>query len=115
MRPKLAHALTNALPEGLTDEVLRRHPLAVWAELAIGLDDGQELKRKKPVPFDTAVERLSEDSGVDAEICRSGFEQFLTRVSLPETERGGPGSSAFLAFKLHRFISGAGEIFTTLT
>ncbi|MDP2355079.1 MAG: DEAD/DEAH box helicase [Beijerinckiaceae bacterium] len=115
VRSKLAHVLTNDLPDGLTDAVLRRHPLAVWAELAIGLDDGQELKRKKPVPFDTAVERLSEDSGVDAATCRSGFEHFLTRVSLPETERGGPGSSAFLAFKLHRFISGAGEIFTTLT
>ena len=40
---------------------------------------------------------------------------FLTRVSLPETERGGSGTGAFLAFKLHQFISGAGEIFTTLT
>ncbi|MEQ1518864.1 MAG: hypothetical protein ABL931_20480, partial [Usitatibacteraceae bacterium] len=56
----------------------------------------------------------SQDSGVAADTCREGFERFLTRVSLPETERGGQGASAFLAFKLHRFISGAGEIFTTL-
>jgi len=115
VRAKLAQVLASDLPETLTDEVLRQHPLAVWAELAIGLDDGQELKRKKPIPFDTAAELLSQDSGVDPEICRSGFERFLTSVSLPETERGGLGSSAFLAFKLHRFISGAGEIFTTLT
>ena len=115
VRPKLAQVLASDLPETLTDEVLRQHPLAVWAELAIGLDDGKELKRKKPVPFDTAAELLSQDSGVDAETCRSGFERFLTRVSLPETERGGTGSGSFLAFKLHRFISGAGEIFTTLT
>lgn len=115
VRPQLATVLGSDLPETLTDEALRRHALAVWAELAIGLDDGQELKRKKPVPFDDAVEQLSQDSGLDKETCRSGFEQFLTRVSLPETERGGEGSGAFLAFKLHRFISGAGEIFTTLT
>ena len=115
VRPQLAPALGSGLPETLTDEALRRHPLAVWAELAIGLDDGQELKRKKPVPFDDAVEQLAQDSGLDKEACRTGFEQFLTRVSLPETERGGAGSGAFLAFKLHRFISGAGEIFTTLT
>ena len=115
VRPQLATVLGSDLPETLTDEALRRHPLAVWAELAIGLDDGQELKRKKPVPFDDAVEQLAQDSGLDKYTCRIGFERFLTRVSLPETERGGTGSGAFLAFKLHRFISGAGEIFTTLT
>ena len=114
VRPKLAQVLKNPLPETLTDEDLKQHPLAVWAELAIGLEDGQELKRKKPIPFNEAVELLSTDSGLDVETCRRSFEQFLTRVSLPEKERGGTGIGAFLAFKLHRFISGAGEIFTTL-
>ncbi|MGY3441323.1 DEAD/DEAH box helicase [Bradyrhizobium sp. USDA 4473] len=115
VRPKLASVLRSALPDGLTDEALKEHPLAVWTELAIGLEDAQELKRKKPIPFERAVELLSKDSGVDVETCRSGLETFLTRVSLPETERGGSGTAAFLAFKLHQFISGAGEVFTTLT
>lgn len=115
VRPNLAPILTSTLPDVLTDEVLKRHPLAVWTELAIGLEDAQELKRKKPIPFEEAVSLLSNDSGVDREICRSGLETFLTRVSLPEAERGGSGAGAFLAFKLHQFISGAGEIFTTLT
>ena len=114
VRAKLAHVLAAGLPETLTDEILRQHPLAVWAELAIGLDDGQELKRKKPIPFDLAVKRLSQESGLDEQTCRSAFEQFLTCISLPEDQRGGSGLGAFLAFKLHRFISGAGEIFTTL-
>jgi Lhr-like helicase len=113
IRPQLAQALKSSLPEVLTDEALQRHPLAVWVELAIGLVDAQELKRQKPIPFETAVSLLSKDSGVELEICRIGLEGFLTRVSLPE--RGGSGINAFLAFKLHRFISGAGEIFTTLT
>lgn len=115
VRPKLAQVLASALPEGLTDAVLRQHPLAVWAELAIGLDDRQELKRQKPIPFDEAIKRLAEASGLPEETCRTGFQQFLTLVSLPETARGGAGTGAFLAFKLHRFISGGGEIFTTLT
>jgi hypothetical protein len=55
VRPKLAPVLTSALPDMLTDEVLKEHPLAVWTELALGLDDAQELKRKKPVPFEEAV------------------------------------------------------------
>jgi hypothetical protein len=114
VRPKLAKVLTSPLPDALTDQVLQKHPLSVWAELAIGLDDGQELKRKKPIPFADAVSLLSKDSGVDIETCRNVLETFLTRVSLPEKERGGSGDGAFLAFKLHRFISGAGEIYTTL-
>lgn len=115
VRPKLATVLTSALPDVLTDEILKEHPLAVWTELAIGLEDGQELKRKKPIPFGRAVALLSKDSGVDVATCRNSLEAFLTRISLPETERGGSGTGAFLAFKLHQFISGAGEIFTTLT
>ncbi len=115
VRPQLAGVLTSTLPDGLTDETLKRHPLAVWVELAIGLDDAQELKRKKPVPFNEAVSLLSKDSGVDPKICEDSLERFLTHVGLPEKDRGGAGTGAFLAFKLHQFISGAGEMFTTLT
>lgn len=112
---KLPETLLGPIPEALTDDVLRRHPLAVWAELAIGLDDAKELKRKKPIPFGKAVALLANDSKVKPELCRATLERFLTRISLPERERGGVGEAAFLAFKLHRFISGAGEIFATLT
>lgn len=47
----LASVLASALPHDLTDNVLRTHPLAIWTELAIGLEDGQYLKRKKPIPY----------------------------------------------------------------
>jgi len=114
VRPSLAAVLAADLPLNLPDAELRRHPLAVWCELALGLDDGQLLRRKKPVPFGEAVQLLSKDSGLSENECRKGLEAFLTRVSLPENQRGGSGVSAFLAFKLHRFISGAGEVYTTL-
>lgn len=115
IKSDLAPALTSELPDSLTDEILRKHPLAVWAELAIGLKDGQELRRQDPIPFSDAMQKLSDDSGVDLETCRDAFVRFLTCASLPETKRGGTGEGSFLAFKLHRFISGAGEIYTTLT
>ncbi|MCY4172713.1 MAG: DEAD/DEAH box helicase [Cyanobacteria bacterium MAG CAR3_bin_5] len=115
VRPKLAEAVRAELSHGLTDEKLRTHPLAVWVELAVGLDDQQELKRKEPIPFGEAAEKLARDSGQDHDTCRASLEKFLTIVSLPETERGGTGDGAFLAFKLHRFISGAGDVYTTLT
>ncbi|WP_217847001.1 DEAD/DEAH box helicase [Paracoccus marcusii] len=114
VRPLLASVLSTELPEELPDAVLRRHPLAVWCELALGLDDGKLLRRKKPIPFGEAVFHLARDSGLAEGKCRPGLEAFLTQVSLSENQRGGPGASAFLAFKLHRFISGAGEVYTTL-
>jgi len=113
--PKLAGIIGRELPAELPDSVLMQHPLAVWAELAIGLEDGLELRRGKPTPLNEAVERLAADSGVDQPTCQQILETFLTRVSLPENERGGAGSNTFLAFKLHRFVSGAGEFFTTLS
>jgi Lhr-like helicase len=115
VRPKLAHTLTSAPGGLLSDEILKKHPLAIWTELAIGLQDAQELKRKKPIPFGEAVALLSKDSGIEIDICRSRLEAFLTHISLPEVDRGGEGHGAFLAFKLHQFLSGAGEVFTTLT
>ena len=38
----------------------------------------------------------------------------LKMMSRPASERGGTGERAFLAFKLHRFISGAGHVYATL-
>jgi hypothetical protein len=115
VKPQLAGVIRGELPARLTDDLLRRHPLAIWAELAIGLRDGQGLRRQSPMAFGDAVQKLADDSGLGTEECRSAFMRFLTRVSLPESERGGDGRGSFLAFKLHRFVSGAGEIFTTLT
>lgn len=119
VRPRLPNVLkdvmTDDFPKNLTDDILRNHPLAVWVELSIGLEDHRELKRKRPFSFEKAANTLADDSGVEQDICKKALERFLTCVSLPEEKRGGSGKRAFLAFKLHRFISGAGEIFTTLT
>ena len=114
-KPRLAEVLEKPLPENLDDEILKQHPLAVWVELALGLDDRMELKRRKPIPFKKAVGRLAQDSGIEKERCRNVLEDFLTRVGLPEDKRGGVGDNPFLVFKLHRFISGASDVFTTLT
>ena len=114
VKPKLAEVIKNDLPEKLTDSDLKTHPLAVWVELKLGLDDRQSLKRRRPIPLNKAAEKLAKASGVDLRRCTTMLEDFLTRVSLPEKHRGGHGDQSFLAFKLHRFVSGAGEVFTTL-
>jgi len=112
--PALAKAVKEPLSEKLTDDVLKRHPLAVWAELRLGLEDGQILRRRRPVPVAQAADWLSEDSGVEVTVCRERLEVLLTRMSQPDKERGGAGEQAFMAFKLHRFVAGSGEVYTTL-
>ena len=111
---KLAEVIESGLSERLVDADLFAHPLAVWAELALGLADGQTLQRRPPLPFGVAADRLAQASGMEPTPCAAVLESFLTRVSLPENERGGDGDRAFLAFKLHRFIVGAGDVFSTL-
>jgi hypothetical protein len=114
IRPGLAQAVTAPLPDPLTDAALKTHPLAVWVEMALGLDDDGALKRRSPVAFGKAAESLSTETGLPQDTCRTALETFLTRASQPETARGGSGTNAFLAFKLHRFVSGSGEVYTTL-
>lgn len=114
VRPLLRGAVEARLPDHLTDTELRRHPLAVWAELALGLDDGQVLRRRRPLPFGDAAQALADETGLSKEECAAKLEAFLTKASLPEDARGGSGERAFLAFKLHRFIAGSGEVYTTL-
>lgn len=112
--PRLSAVVAATLPTRLTDADLQVHPLAVWVEMALGLDDRRALKRRPPVPFDEAVAALAVASGALHDQCHAALRTFLTLVSLPETLRGGTGDAAFLAFKLHRFIAGAGEVYTTL-
>jgi hypothetical protein len=109
----LANAIDGDLPAALTDEALRSHPLAIWIELGIGLQDGQQLRRRRPITLAKAAERLADQTGRDEERCRTQLQAMLM-MSRPASERGGNGERAFLAFKLHRFISGAGHVYTNL-
>ena len=110
----LAQAVDSAVPSSLSDDSLREHPLAVWIELQIGLKDGQRLSRREPVTIREAAARLAKDAGREEARCRQQLQHMLTLMSRSSSERGGKGDRAFLAFKLHRFISGAGFVYATL-
>ena len=111
---KLAAVVDEELDPRLADEELRRHPLAVWVELELGLHDGQRLTRQPPTTIAAAAHGLAEASGRPFGRCREQLESILTIMSKPAKERGGSGDRAFLAFKLHRFFSGAGFAYATL-
>jgi DEAD/DEAH box helicase/HNH endonuclease len=110
----LVHVVEDELPAHMDDEVLSRNPLAVWCEMEIGLSDGQRLSRRQPITLAEAAKRLADQTRCDESRCRSQLQAFLMLASRPANERGGVGDRAFLAFKLHRFISGAGHVYATL-
>lgn len=110
----LAAAIDAEPPDGLGDDALRTHPLAVWIELEIGLSDGQRLSRRPPITIKEAAKRLAEQAGRNEERCRAQLQAALILMSQPASERGGTGDRAFMAFKLHQFISGAGHVYATL-
>jgi hypothetical protein len=114
IRHELARAVAEELPPVLTDEQLREHPLAIWIELEVGLKEGQRLTRRPPLTIQDAADKLANATGQDPTRCRAQIESMLTMMSRPASERGGSGDRAFLAFKLHRFISGAGFVYATL-
>jgi Lhr-like helicase len=110
----LAATVDAELPETLDDAALRLHPLAVWIELEIGLEDGQRLSRRAPTTIEEAAKRLAAQTGRDHARCRAQLQSMLIMMSQPANERGGKGDRAFMAFKLHQFISGPGHVYATL-
>ena len=110
----LAAALDASIPDLLPDAALRKHPLAAWIEMEMGLLDGQVLERHPPVRISEAAAALAARTGRDEARCQAQLERMLSVMSLPGKDRGDAGSRAFMAFKLHQFISGAGDVHATL-
>jgi hypothetical protein len=61
----LSVAVQSPIPSSLDDEILKTHPLAIWIELEIGLNDGQRLSRREPITIEAASTRLAERSGCE--------------------------------------------------
>lgn len=91
-------------------EAFRRDPLAVWIEMHIGLDEEESRRRRRPQTLTEAAATLATHTGLDAALCRQALEVRLVAMSECKDER----DQAFMAFKLHRFLSGAGHAHATL-
>lgn len=85
-------------------------PLACWIEMNIGLDGGEVLKRRTPRTLTEAADMLAKSTSLDAVQCRDALAARLVTMSECRDER----DQAFMAFKLHRFLSGAGNAHATL-
>lgn len=114
MGEALRASVLEPLPEALTDKALQTHPLACWIETEIGLEEGEKLRRRMPMTLPQAAAKLAGQTGLPENTCSDAIAAMLGMMGRREDERGGSSPRAFLAFKLHRFISGAGQAYATL-
>lgn len=98
-------------PSSMPDfESFSADPLACWIEMNVGLEGGEVLKRRTPRTLTEAAADLAAETGLEAAQCKQALADRLVVMSACRNER----DQAFMAFKLHRFLSGAGTAQATL-
>jgi len=120
VKAQLGPCIDAGRPTNLKNADLADYPLAIWVETRLGITwsmADQRWVRAKPQTLDEAAQALSADAGREVTACRSALRALLLLSSLSEQDRTAtPQSSprSFFAFKLHQFVSGAGNAFATL-
>lgn len=112
----LAKAVQAGVPEGALYEELRQHPIAAWIESRLGLErengvpEGKLVRISKPQTLQKAAEMLSKESNLEIGVCESYLARFLLLAYHTRNEYG----RSLFAFRLHQFIAGAGDLYSTL-
>jgi superfamily II DNA/RNA helicase/very-short-patch-repair endonuclease len=112
----LAEAIAAGVPDGAEFATLRRHPVAAWAETTLGLQrqddlpDGRWVRTTRPKTVADAAGLLASASGCPASECIDYLRRFLLLAYRTPDPEGRP----LFAFRLHQFVAGAGDVFTTL-
>ena len=112
----LAAAIMAGVPTVPDHTALRRHPIAVWAETTLGLQreddnpDGRWVRTNRPKTVAEAADLLHEACGRPAMECLDYLRRFLLLAYASHDAEGRP----LFAFRLHQFVAGAGDVFSTL-
>ena len=108
----LRAAIEAGVPPNPTHDDLKCHPVAAWVEQNLGLEnqDGQFFRISRPLTISQASERLASDSGLAADHCRTYLSEFLLKAYHSRNDN----DASFFAFRLHQFISGAWNLYSTL-
>jgi len=115
-KEQLSSSILAGINADFPIEALKNHPVAIWLENRIALDNSDnELRRGMPQPVSQIVESLVNDSGLDTEICRIFLVEILQWISVVNQRLQNAGQRyTYLPFKLHQFISQTGSVYTTL-
>ena len=110
--PSLRRAIEAGVPTNPTHDELSIHPVAAWVERNLGLEDedGKLVRISRPLTVEEASRNLADASKIGFDECREYLSQFLL-VAYQSCDDGG---RSFFAFRLHQFISGAWNAYSTL-
>ena len=110
LRAAVLHIVEEEQTPPADQSAFRSDPLAVWIELNVGLDANGPLTRAVPQTMREAAEKLAAFTGLGQAQCRAVLARYL--IAMSDVAEG--QDQAFMAFKLHRFLSGAGNAHATL-
>ncbi|MBX7133455.1 MAG: DEAD/DEAH box helicase [Fimbriimonadaceae bacterium] len=114
--PSLARAIDAGVPVSAGYEELRSHSISAWIETTLGLarednkPDGKWVRAPKPKTVEEASELLARESGRPLDQCSRFLRSFLLASYNAKNANG----VSLFAFRLHQFVTGAGDLFTTL-
>jgi len=113
---ELANAIRSGIQLDAKDSQLLSHPVAVWLENAVALEENEgQLIRRRPQRISAVVDQLALESGLTNEECRSYLADLLHWISLSNERLQQAGQRyTILPFRLHQFISQTGSVYTTL-
>lgn len=112
----LAASIVNAIDTDADENTLRSHPVAVWIENNIALEEtASGLLRRKPMQINEVVTALANASGQSEELCFKRLTDILLWISKVNQQIQAKGSRyTLLPFKLHQFFAQTGSVYTTL-
>lgn len=115
-REELSLAVSAPIDPHADEAVLRHHPVAVWLENRVALEEAEgRLVRRHPMRLREVVRALSAESGVAEDPCRRCLGGLLLWISNVNQGLRADGSRyTILPFKLHQFIAQTGSVYTTL-
>jgi superfamily II DNA or RNA helicase len=112
----LALAIDAGIDQNADAEILKFHPVAVWLENAVALEEREDrLVRGKPQRLTSIAASLSIASGKTPDDCEVFLKKLLQWISAVNQRMQEAGQRyTQLPFKLHQFISQTGSVYTTL-
>lgn len=112
----LSVAIQTPIDTNADEAILRKHPVAVWLENRVALEEsGGRLIRREPMSYSAVIASLAEESGATEAQCYQTLERLLLWISVVNQKIQDSGSRyTLLPYKLHQFISQTGSVYTTL-
>jgi hypothetical protein len=115
-KASLSAAILGGLPDQADHSSILHHPMAAWMETTLGLQredndpNGKWVRTRRPRTLTDAAGLLASASGRPVLECEEFLRRFLLLAYQTTDEEG----RSLLVFRLHQFIAGAGDVFTTL-